>query len=280
MSFLVLKGEKHMIVHVYALCWNEEKMLPYFFKHYDNIADQYFIFDNDSTDNSLSMLRSHPKVITDRFEIKGNSVIKSAQDLFNQFWKKSRGKADWVIICDADEHLYHSNLRTYLQECTSNGITLVVPTGYIEHRKGTFVCAGCALPLFSSATKFESGTGWPSFWRAAAECGRHAGRPQPDDGAHRGAVRALRRASRPRLRRRAEADRPALLHERPGAEVPRRPDASGDDAQLSALARRRVADHAELGLQPLELPLLGLASLPRRSAARSPLPPRSGRASR
>ena len=34
-----------------------------------------------------------------------------------------------------------------------------------EHRKGTFVCAACALPLFSSTTKFESGTGWPSFWK-------------------------------------------------------------------------------------------------------------------
>ena len=34
-----------------------------------------------------------------------------------------------------------------------------------EHRRGRFVCAGCALPLFSSATKFESGTGWPSFFR-------------------------------------------------------------------------------------------------------------------
>jgi peptide-methionine (R)-S-oxide reductase len=45
-----------------------------------------------------------------------------------------------------------------------------------EHRKGTFVCAGCALPLFSSATKFESGTGWPSFWQVLP----HAVLTRPD----------------------------------------------------------------------------------------------------
>jgi peptide-methionine (R)-S-oxide reductase len=33
-----------------------------------------------------------------------------------------------------------------------------------EHRRGAFLCAGCALPLFRSETKFESGTGWPSFY--------------------------------------------------------------------------------------------------------------------
>ncbi|MDQ2877850.1 MAG: peptide-methionine (R)-S-oxide reductase MsrB [Pseudomonadota bacterium] len=33
-----------------------------------------------------------------------------------------------------------------------------------EHRAGIFSCVGCALPVYSSKTKFESGTGWPSFW--------------------------------------------------------------------------------------------------------------------
>ena len=41
-----------------------------------------------------------------------------------------------------------------------------------EHRRGVFGCAGCRHDLFASTTKFESGTGWPSFWKPLAKAVR------------------------------------------------------------------------------------------------------------
>jgi methionine-R-sulfoxide reductase len=71
-----------------------------------------------------------------------------------------------------------------------------------NHREGIYACVVCGLPLFASAHKFDSGTGWPSFWRevdpehvarhedtsfgmtrvelACARCGAHLGHVFPD----------------------------------------------------------------------------------------------------
>ncbi|XBQ15263.1 MAG: peptide-methionine (R)-S-oxide reductase MsrB [Oceanicaulis sp.] len=58
------------------------------------------------------------------------------------------------------ERLTREQFRVLRQEGTERPFTSPLNE---ESRDGIFTCAGCALPLFSSRTKFESGTGWPSF---------------------------------------------------------------------------------------------------------------------
>ena len=63
-------------------------------------------------------------------------------------WRKRLTEAQYrVLRQEATERPYTSSL---------NG----------EKRKGVFVCAGCGNQLYSSSTKYDSGTGWPSFWKA------------------------------------------------------------------------------------------------------------------
>jgi hypothetical protein len=116
-------------VHLYALCWNEARLLPFFFDHYDPVVDRYFIFDNGSTDGSLDLLRNHSKVTLGEFEVQGPSFVQAAQEFYNHCWKPSRGQADWVIICNIDEHLYHPDLRRYLASLLPR-ISLVIPEGF------------------------------------------------------------------------------------------------------------------------------------------------------
>jgi peptide-methionine (R)-S-oxide reductase len=67
----------------------------------------------------------------------------------------TKTEAEWRAILTPDQYAV---LR---EEATERAGTSPLLD---EHRKGTFNCAGCDLPVFSSETKFDSGTGWPSFW--------------------------------------------------------------------------------------------------------------------
>jgi peptide-methionine (R)-S-oxide reductase len=78
----------------------------------------------------------------------------------SEVFEVSRTDAEWRKLLSPEQY---DVLR---QEGTERPYTS--PLNH-EKRAGTFACAGCALPLFSSETKFDSHTGWPSFWQPLAD---------------------------------------------------------------------------------------------------------------
>jgi hypothetical protein len=121
-----------MRVDLYTRCWNDADMLGFMFRHYDRLVQRYVVFDDGSTDASLDILRSNPKV-----EIRPmppysdpESRVASGLAVLENCWKESRGVADWVIVTDIDEHLWHPNLEKYLLSLKNQGVTIVPALGF------------------------------------------------------------------------------------------------------------------------------------------------------
>ncbi len=70
--------------------------------------------------------------------------------------KLEKSKDEWRELLDEDAY------RVLFKDGTERAFTSPLDK---EKRKGTFICAACYLPLFAWKTKFDSGTGWPSFFR-------------------------------------------------------------------------------------------------------------------
>lgn len=121
-----------MKIDLYALCWNEERFLPYFLRHYSPLCRSITIWDNESTDGSLDIISSYPNTKVVQHPT-GNEI---RDDLWLEFkntsWKESRGAAaaDWVLVVDLDEIVYHPRLLEYLEACKAKGITLAWTVGY------------------------------------------------------------------------------------------------------------------------------------------------------
>ncbi|HUO11552.1 MAG TPA: peptide-methionine (R)-S-oxide reductase MsrB [Caulobacteraceae bacterium] len=72
----------------------------------------------------------------------------------NSPWRKLT-PAEWA------KRLPPASFNVLRQEATETPFTSPLLN---EHRRGVFACLGCGLPLFKSEWKYDSGTGWPSFW--------------------------------------------------------------------------------------------------------------------
>ena len=100
-------------------------------------------------------------MLTRRTALSGLAAIASASLL--QATAARAGGDDHVAYSDAEwrAKLTPEQYEILRKEGTERPFTSPL---LHEERKGVFACAGCGLDLFSSSTKFDSGTGWPSFW--------------------------------------------------------------------------------------------------------------------
>src|SRR5258706_3779681 len=103
-------------------------------------------------------------MMTRRFVVRGAAVGLAASFLAVR-WNTAPQAAEIFEITHSDAEwrklLTPDQYAVLRQSATERPFTSAL---LHEERRGNFACAGCDLDLFSSATKFESGTGWPGFW--------------------------------------------------------------------------------------------------------------------
>lgn len=118
------------IVHYYAVCWNEEAILPWMFKHYDQFVDRFTIYDNYSSDKTENIINNNTNAEIIKFGKEGHFDDSANQRIKNSCWKQSRGKADLVVVCDMDEFLYHADLENLLRRLCKDKVTFPTTVGY------------------------------------------------------------------------------------------------------------------------------------------------------
>ncbi|MGE0415285.1 MAG: glycosyltransferase family 2 protein [Acetobacteraceae bacterium] len=116
--------------HLYCLCWNDSRILPFFFQHYRPFVDRFFVYDNGSTDGSLDLLHGDDRVSVRHFDTPGDSFVAEELRLSETIWRESRGRAAWVIVLDLDEFIHHPDIAAYLRQCWEQGVTAIGTTAY------------------------------------------------------------------------------------------------------------------------------------------------------
>jgi glycosyltransferase involved in cell wall biosynthesis len=118
-----------MKIHVYAATYNEERFLPFFLRHYD-FAERIVIYDNESTDRTVEIAKANRRCEVRMMATGGLYLDTALADMKNHAWKEARGQAEWVIVVDVDELLWHRDLGGFLDYAESQQATICQPRGY------------------------------------------------------------------------------------------------------------------------------------------------------
>lgn len=118
------------IIHYYTLCWNEEKILSLVLDYYSQFCEKMTVLDNESDDNSHAIINSYTNATVRTYSSNGQIRDDIYLQIKNNVWKESRGIADWVIVCDTDEILYHPSLMEKLDELKAKGVSIIRPYGF------------------------------------------------------------------------------------------------------------------------------------------------------
>lgn len=104
--------------------------MPYLMRHYVPWVDKLIFYDAQSDDGTRELIRACPKAELREWEGANALVDDEFLALANHQWKEARGVADWVIWIDADEFLYHTNIRAVLAGYLDVGVTVPRIDGY------------------------------------------------------------------------------------------------------------------------------------------------------
>lgn len=115
------------MVEAFIVGWNESETIRLTLSHYNSFCEKVTLFDNYSTDGTPDIARDMGATVK-QFGTPGVLSDDDYLTVKNNCWKKSR--AEWVVVCDADEILWHPHLETEFKLMTELGATVFKTVGF------------------------------------------------------------------------------------------------------------------------------------------------------
>jgi hypothetical protein len=132
-----VRGVRVTSLHVYTFNWNEAPLVPFFLRHWSQVAEKVVVLDHHSDDGSAEALATAGCTVLP-YGTPGKYVIGEQDGERQTCWHEVRGEArapaappTWVAVVDFDEFLWHPDgLGAFLQRATAEGHSVLRPAGF------------------------------------------------------------------------------------------------------------------------------------------------------